>query len=131
MNAEITDKQRLDAFIKAADIHRRAMTLAALWTAFDPYGVVVYDLRQLEDRAFQLRDYLNMDDLDLLADAPMSPVREVAEGKDVYGTFLNHLRGIETAIRRFKRLPVSRGEVTEYKVRLILLAVAELKARAM
>lgn len=94
-------KTEMQALYTAFDIHRRAVTLAAMWTAFDPFGAVVYELRDLESAAFSLREAVNdaKDYWDYTKE-PNHPLRRIKEGHDRYETFRNHLKGIEGAIRR-------------------------------
>lgn len=89
----------------ACEIHIRTLDLAAKWIAFDPFGVVVADLEIAESDAFCLREQLMVIDLDLDLTAIKPPrVAPVKDGKDHYATFLNHVKGIESAIRRLKAL---------------------------
>ena len=95
------NKTEMQALYTAFDIHRRAATLAAMWTAFDPFGAVVYELRDLEGAAFSLREAVNdaKDYWDYTKE-PNHPLRQIREGHDKYETFRNHIKGIEGAIRR-------------------------------
>ena len=89
----------------ACEIHIRTLDLAAKWTAFDPFGAVVSDLEIAEAHAYWLREQLMVSDPDLDLTAIKPPrVALVKDGKDQYGTFLNHVKGIESAIRRLKAL---------------------------
>lgn len=98
------NKEEMQALFTAFDIHRRAATLAAMWTAFDPFGAVVYILRDFEAAAWDLRENVNIlkDSWDY-AEAPNHPLRKIKEGKDKYGTLRNHVKGIEGAMRRLSR----------------------------
>lgn len=89
----------------ACEIHIRTLDLAAKWTAFDPFGVVVADLAIAEAHAYWLREQLMVSDPGLDLTAIMPPrVSPVTDGKDQYATFLNHVKGIESAIRRLKSI---------------------------
>ena len=100
------NKAEMQALYTAVDIHRRVAVLTAKWTAFDPFGAVVYTLRVLESVAWQLREAVNdLKDSWDYADAPNHPLRKIKEGKDEYGTFRNHVKGIEGAMRRLSRNP--------------------------
>lgn len=94
-------KTEMQALYTAFDIHRRAAILAAMWTAFDPFGAIVYTLRSLEGAAFKLRESVNNAKCywDYTKE-PNHPLRSIKEGHDQYGTFRNHIKGIEGAIRR-------------------------------
>lgn len=100
------NKVEMQALYTAFDIHRRVAVLTAMWTAFDPFGAVVYTLRVLESVAWRLREEVNdiKDSWDY-ADAPYHPLRKIKEGKDEYETFRNHVKGIEGAMRRLSRNP--------------------------
>lgn len=98
------NEEEMQALYMAFDIHRRAATLAAMWTAFDPFGAVVYILREFESAAWNLRETVNsLKDSWDFADEPNHPLRKIKEGKDKYGTFRNHIKGIEGAMRRLSR----------------------------
>ena len=100
------NKAEMQALYTAVDIHRRVAVLTAMWTAFDPFGAVVYTLRVLESVAWRLREEVNdLKDSWDYADAPNHPLRKIKEGKDEYGTFRNHVKGIEGAMRRLSRNP--------------------------
>lgn len=97
-------KTELDALYTAFDIHRRAIVLAAKWTAFDPFGAAVYDLHDLVNAAFSLREAVN--DAKYYWDytkAPNHPLRPIKEGKDKYETFRKHIKGIKGALLRLLR----------------------------
>ena len=96
------NKTELKALYVAYDIHRRAATLAAMWIAFDPFGAVVYSLRDFEADAFDLRMSVeNMKDNWCFANEPNHPLKPIKAGADMYGTFQNHIKGLQGAIRRF------------------------------
>lgn len=97
-------KTEMKALYTAFDIHRRTATLAAMWTAFDPFGAIVYALRSLEWAAFALREAVkDTKDYWDYTKEPNHPLRPIKEGHDNYGTFKNHIKGIEGAIRRLLR----------------------------
>lgn len=104
MNTNEATKTELQALYTAFDIHRRVLTLAAMWTAFDPFGAVVHELQILVEEAYDLRVEVSSrkDDWDFTKE-PYHPLRPIKKGKDNYATFKNHLKGIEGAIRRFLR----------------------------
>ena len=100
------NKVEMQALYTAFDIHRRVAVLTAMWTAFDPFGAVVYTLRTLESVAWRLREEVNdLKDSWDYTDAPYHPLRKIKEGKDEYGTYRNHIKGIEGAMRRLSRNP--------------------------
>ena len=102
--AKITDAEK--AVYTAFDIHRRAAMLAALWIAFDPFGAVVYILRDFEDDAHNLREMVkDTNEIWDSAESLYRPIAAIKEGKDNYETFKNHIKGIEGAIRRLLRNP--------------------------
>ena len=106
MNTNKATKHEMQALYAAFDIHRRAATLAAMWTAFDPFGAVVYTLRDLESAAWDLREEVNnLKDYWNYTEEPNHPLRKIKEGKDEYGTFRNHIKGIEGAMRRLSHNP--------------------------
>ena len=89
----------------ACEIHIRTLDLTAKWTSFDPFGAVVADLAIAEAHAYWLREQLMVSDPDLDLTAINPPrVAPVKDGKDQYDTFLNHVKGIESAIHRLKAL---------------------------
>ena len=99
-------KTELQALYTAVDIHRRVLTLAAMWTAFDPFGAVVYELQILAEEACDLRVEVlsRKDDWDFTK-ATYYPLRPIKWKGNHYDTFKNHLKSIEGAIRRFLRNP--------------------------
>ena len=100
------NKEEMQVLYTAFDIHRRVATLTAMWIAFDPFGAAVYTLRVLESVAWQLREAV--DNLKIEWDytkQPNHPLRKIKEGKDEYGTFRNHFKGIEAAMRRLSLNP--------------------------
>jgi len=100
MNTNKATKTEMQALYTAFDIHRRVLTLAAMWTAFDPFGAVVYELRNTEECAWELRQIIDgVKDWDYTKEL-YHPLRPIKEGKDSYATFKNHIKGIEGAIRR-------------------------------
>ena len=124
------NKTELDALYTAFDIHRRAAILAAMWIAFDPFGAVVYDLHDLVNAAFGLREavndakeYWNYDE------EPYHPLRPIKEGKDKYETFGKHIKGIKGALLRLLRNKWIAKEVDiEDKFRLVKESLAELES---
>lgn len=94
-------KTELNALYTAFDIHRRAVILAATWTAFDPFGAVVYDLHDLVNAAFGLREAVNNAKYywDYTKE-PNHPLRPIKEDKDKYETFRKHIKGIKGALLR-------------------------------
>lgn len=104
MNTNEATKTEMQALYTAFDIHRRVLTLAAMWTAFDPFGATVYELQILADEAWDLRVEVasRKDDWDFTKE-PYHPLRPIKEGKNPYATFKNHIKGIEGAIRRLLR----------------------------
>ena len=105
MNTNKATKTELQALYSAFDIHRRVLTLAAMWTAFDPFGVVVHELRNTEECAWDLRQIIDRVKYWDYTKEPYHPLRPIKEGKDHYATFKNHIKGIEGAIRRLLRNP--------------------------
>ena len=107
--------ERIKAYKMEADIYRRALLLAEKWTAFDPYGAQVYDLRDLIDDAFGLRERMgfNLKDKDwnILEKASTPVVRKIREEGNPYMTFRNHVKGIEGAVRRLVRNPIYKRTV--------------------
>lgn len=100
------NKAEMKALYTAFDIHRRAATLAAMWTAYDPFGAVVYILRDFESAAWDLRETVqSLKDSWDYSDEPNHTLREIKEGKDKYGTFRNHVKGIVGALNRLSRNP--------------------------
>lgn len=103
MGSNNSTKDEMKALYTAFDIHRRAATLAAMWIAFDPFGAVVYELRGLEDAAWNLREGVQMRKISWdFTKAPYRELLPIKKGKDNYGTFQNHIKGIEGAIRRIE-----------------------------
>ena len=100
------NKAEMKALYTSSDIHRRAATLAAMWTAYDPFGAVVYILRDFESAAWDLRETVqSLKDSWDYSHEPNHPLREIKEGKDKYGTFSNHVNGIAGALKRLSRNP--------------------------
>ena len=110
MKTNKDNKTEMQALYTAYDIHRRVAMLAAMWTAFDPFGAVVYHLYDMQEAAWTLREEVqNSKTYWNYAKEPNHPLRPVKEGKDKYETFENHIKGIEGAIRRFLRNPWIKG----------------------
>ena len=42
-----TGKVELRGLYAAMNIHRKVLNLVAMWTAFDPFGAVVYELHDM------------------------------------------------------------------------------------
>ena len=106
MNTNKANKTEMQALYTAFDIHRRVAVLAAMWTAFDPFGAVVYELHDVQEAAWTLREEVqNAKTYWDYTEAPYRPLRPIKEGKDKYETFRNHVKGIEGAVRRFERNP--------------------------
>ena len=131
---EKATKTEMEALYTAFDIHRRAAILAAMWTAFDPFGAVVYELRDLEGAAFSLREAVNdaKDYWDYTKE-PNHPLRQIGEGHDKYETFRNHIKGIEGAIRRLLRnkwIDAEVGKTADFTTALndVRDSIAELKS---
>lgn len=104
MNTKEATKTEMQALYTAFDIHRRILTLAAMWTAFDPFGAVVYHLQDLLDSAWRLREEVFNLKMDWdYTEAPYHPLRPIKEGRDNYATFRNHIKGIWGAFRRLQR----------------------------
>ena len=101
-----TDKVQLRALYAAMNIHRKVLNLVAMWTAFDPFGAVVYELHDMADEAWNLREEVisRNDDWNYTKE-PYYPLRPIKWEGNHYGTFKNHLKSIEGAIRRFLRNP--------------------------
>lgn len=103
--------EKYKAYRMVCDIHRRIAKLMAMWTEWDVYGAVVYDLRVFETSAFELREVveeaIRAEDGDVnLPSAPLPVCRLIKENPlDKYGTFRNHLKGITAALRRLYRNP--------------------------
>lgn len=102
-NTKNATKTEMQALYTAFDIHRRIATLAAMWTAFDPFGAVVHELRNTEECAWELRQIIDRVKYWVYTKEPNHPLRPIKEGKDPYATFKNHIKGIEGAIRRLLR----------------------------
>lgn len=99
-------KEEKQALYTSFDIHRRVMVLAAMWTAFDPFGAAVHVLRDLESDAWNLREAVeHLKPYWNYTEQPNHPLHKIKEGKDEYGTFRNHIKGIEGALRRLSRNP--------------------------
>ena len=104
MKTNKATKTEMQALYLAYDIHRRVLTLAAMWTAFDPFGVVAFHLHDLQESAWTLREEVdNCKTYWYYDKEPYHPLRPIKAGKDNYDTFRNHIKGIEGAIRRFLR----------------------------
>ena len=124
MKTNKATNDEMKALYTAFDIHRRAATLAAMWIAFDPFGAVVYELRGLEDAAWGLRERVQM--MRPSWDFTKEPYRKlmpIKKGKDNYGTFQNHIKGIEGAIRRLE----SNNWIMMMNHTTVRLAVAKLR----
>ena len=126
-------KTEMAALYTAFDIHRRSAILAAMWTAFDPFGAVVYELRNLERAAFTLREVVkDAKDYWDYTNEPDHPLRRIKEGHDKYETFRNHIKGIEGAIRRLlcnKWIDAEFGKTEDFTTALDYVrdSIAELK----
>lgn len=109
-----TGKVELRGLYAAMSIHRKVLNLVAMWTAFDPFGAIVYELKNLADEAWNLREevFSRKDDWDFTK-APYYPLRPIKWEGNHYGTFKNHLKSIEGAIRRFLRNPWIETELDE------------------
>lgn len=104
MNTNEATKTEMQALYTAFDIHRRVLTLAAMWTAFDPFGAVVYTLNDLLGEAWALHEeVVNSKTSWDYTKEPYHPLRRIKAGKNPYATFKNHIKGIEGAIRRLLR----------------------------
>ena len=106
------DKQAIRAFRLAVDIHRRCVKLQADWTAFDPFGAVVYELDYLGANGFTLRDiiFCSSDDWDL-RDENLH-IRPVAPTMTGYDSFKAQIKGIEGALRRFAKVGYLKDDET-------------------
>ena len=124
MNTNEATKTELQALYTAFDIHRRVLTLAAMWTAFDPFGAVVYTLNDFLGEAWALHEeVVNSKTYWDYDKEPYHPLRPIKKGKDNYETFRNHLKGIEGAVRRFLRNPW----ITEMKDARIAFFVKDIR----
>ena len=114
MNTNEATKTELQALYTAFDIHRRVLTLAAMWTAFDPFGAAVCELQILAAEAWNLREEVGSrkDDWDFTK-ATYYPLRPIKWEGNHYDTFKNHLKSIEGAIRRFLQNPWIEKELDE------------------
>ena len=126
MNTNEATKTEMQALYTAFDIHRRVLTLAAMWTAFDPFGAVVYHLHDLLESAWALReDVQNSKEYWDYTKEPYHPLRPIKKGKDNYATFKNHLKGIEGAIRRFLRNPWI-AEMKDARIAFVVKCIREM-----
>ena len=96
------------ALRQATSLHIRASRLLTLWESFDPYGAVIFYLRDIEKASFDIREELILslpDDLiipDLHGQAfPIT--RNIKRENSVYGTIKNHLKGISANVRRLEK----------------------------
>ena len=106
MNTNKATKDEMKALYTAFDIHRRAVTLAAMWTAWDTFGAVVYELRVLEEAAWNLRERVQtMKPFWDFTKGSCRMLMPIKEGPNKYGTFRSHIKGIEGALRRLLRNP--------------------------
>ncbi len=109
MKAKANEKSAYRTLRLAVDIHRRCLKLQADWTAFDPYGAVVYDLMYLADNGMALReDIFNSKDDWNLVDENLR-VRPIAPSKKGYALFKEEIKGIEGALRRLYKEPYAKG----------------------
>lgn len=114
MNTNKATKTEMQALYTAFNIHRRVLMLAAMWTAFDPFGAVVYELQELAEEAWNLREEVfSRKDYWDYAKEPYYPLRPIKWKGNHYDTFKNHLKSIEGAIRRFLRNPWIEKELDE------------------
>lgn len=131
-NTKNATKTEMKALYTAFDIHRRVLTLAAMWTAFDPFGAVVHELRNTEECAWDLRQIIDRVKYWDYTKEPYHPLRPIKEGKDPYATFKNHIKGIEGAIRRLLRNSWIAG-FTDNRIQLavrdIRLSINELRSQ--
>ena len=104
MTMKAKDKQAIRAFRLAVDIHRRCVKLQAEWTAFAPFGAVVYELDYLGANGFSLREavFTSKDNWDL-RDENLH-IRPVAPTKTGYDSFKAQIKGIEGALSRFAKV---------------------------
>ena len=109
-----TGKAELRGLYAAMNIHRKVLNLVAMWTAFDPFGAVVYELQKLAEESWNLREEVisRKDDWNYTKE-PYYPLRPIKWEGNHYGTFKNHLKSIEGAIRRFLRNPWIETELDE------------------
>lgn len=126
MNTNEATKTEMQALYTAFDIHRRVLTLAAMWTAFDPFGAVVYTLNDLLGEAWALHEeVVNSKTSWDYTKEPYHPLRPIKKGKDNYATFKNHLKGIEGAIRRFLRNPWI-AEIKDARIAFVVKSIREM-----
>ena len=127
MKTNKDNKTEMQALYTAYDIHRRVAMLAAMWTAFDPFGAVVYWLRGFENAAWTLREvvYGLKSDWDYTKE-PYHSLRPIKDGDDKYETFKNHIKGIEGAMRRLEANPwIDMVNHTTNKVRIAVEGLRE------
>jgi hypothetical protein len=119
----------MQALYTAFDIYRRAAILAAMWTAFDPFGAVVYELRDLVNAAFGLREAVNdAKEFWNYDEEPNHPLRSIKDGKDKYETFRKHIKGIKGALLRLLRNKwIAREVDIEYELQVVKDSLAELE----
>ena len=93
-----TGNVELRGLYAAMNIHRKVLNLVAMWTAFDPFGAVVYELQNLAAEAWNLREEVGSrkDDWDFTK-ATYYPLRPIKWEGNHYDTFKNHLKSIEGA----------------------------------
>lgn len=123
-------KTEMQALYTAFDIHRRAAILAAMWTAFDPFGAVVYELHDLVNAAFGLCEAVDdAKECWEYDEEPNHPLRSIKDGKDKYETFRNHVKGIEGAMRRLLRNPwIAKDVDISKEIGTLRDIIAELKS---
>ena len=133
--ADETEKVELRALYAAMNIHRRALEIAARWTCFDPFGAVVYVLRDLTEEAWNLREeVISRNDDWNYAKEPYYPLRPYKWRGSEYDYFKDCLKGLEGAIRRFLRNPwIADGLDEDYGITVtidkIRDCISELKAQ--
>ena len=127
-NTKNATKTEMQALYTAFDIHRRIATLAAMWTAYDPFGAVAYTLNDFLGEAWDLREeVVNSKTFWNYTEEPYHPLRPIKKGKDNYATFKNHLKGIEGAIRRFLRNPWI-AEMKDGRIPFVVKSIREMMA---
>lgn len=128
MNTNKATKTEMQALYTAFDIHRRIATLAAMWTAYDPFGAVAYTLHDFLGNAWALREeVVNSKTFWDYKEEPYHPLRPIKKGNDDYATFKNHLKGIEGAIRRFLRNPWI-AEMKDARIAFVVERIREMMA---
>ena len=108
MNAK--EKTAYNALRIAMDIHRRVLKLQSDWVAFDPYGAEVYELLYLADNGLALREAVISSRGDWDFRDKVLHYRQVAPYKSGYASFKEQIKGIEGALRRFKKTGYGKGK---------------------